>query len=46
MRGSLNDPQLVGRDRSAELRRQLGAAPPLPVSQQMADLGDRQGRNY
>ncbi|HEX9520366.1 MAG TPA: hypothetical protein VF940_29815 [Streptosporangiaceae bacterium] len=23
-----------------------GPAPPLPVSEQTADLGDRQGRNY
>jgi hypothetical protein len=32
MRDGLNDPQLIGRDRSTELRRQLRAALPLPVS--------------
>ncbi len=40
MRGDLDDPQLVGGDCCAGLSRELGAAPPLRIGQQMANLSD------
>jgi hypothetical protein len=46
MRNRFDHPQLVSRDRGAELRSKPSAAPALRVHQRVADLRDGQRRDY